>query len=79
MRGYRISLDGSLLGMKMMLVEEIKGANAPQTDKFDKPPAVMTITPKTAGEPETGHLRAFHLKDNEPIGQPSPDYTVTLS
>ena len=80
MAGYRISLDGSLQGMKMMRVEYwAKGASAPQVDKFDKLPAVMTVTPKTAGEPETGHLRAFLLKDNEQIGQSSPDYPVTLS
>lgn len=80
MAGYRISLDGSLQGMKMIRVEYwAKGAGTPQTDKFDKLPAVMTVSPKTAGEPETGHLRAYLLKDNQEIGQPSPDYPVTLS
>lgn len=80
MTGYRISLDGSLQGMKMIRVEyRAKGANVPQTASFDKLPAVMTIYPKTAGEPETGHLRAFLLKNNEQVGQASPDYPVTLS
>lgn len=80
MAGYRISLDGSLQGMKMMRVEyRAKGASAPQTGTFDKLPAVMTVTPKTAGEAETGHLRAVLLKDNEQVGQASPDYPVTLS
>ncbi len=69
MSGYRISLDGSLQGMKMIRVEYwAKGASVPQTDKFDKMPAVMTVTPKTPGEPETGHLRAFLLKDNQNVG-----------
>jgi hypothetical protein len=78
--GYKIRVDGSLQGMKMLRVEYwAKGATAPQTDKFDKLPAVMTIAPKQAGEPESGHLRAYLLKDNEQIGLPSPDYPVTLA
>lgn len=78
--GYKINLDGSLRGMKMIRIEYwAKGATAPQTDKFDRLPAVMTINPKTPGEPESGHLRAYLLEDNQEVGQVSPDYPVTVS
>jgi hypothetical protein len=78
--GYKIRLDASLQGMSAVRVEYwAKDASIPQVDKFTKFPAVMTIYPKTAGEPEAGRVRATLLKDNEPVGLPSPEYPVTLS
>jgi hypothetical protein len=77
--GYKIRLEASLQAMSAMRVEYwAKVASIPQVDKFTKFPAVMTIYPKTTGEPETGYLRVFLLKDNEIVGQPSPDYPVTV-
>lgn len=42
-------------------------------------PFTFQITPKTAGTPEKGYVRAIFMDGNETVGQYSPLYPVTLS
>jgi len=46
---------------------------------FTKLPGGFTVSPQTPGNPETGHVRGILIKKNEPVGNPSPDYPVTVS
>lgn len=79
--GYRIRLDGSLKGTDALRVEyQRKGAsNWTLVNILTALPAELAITPQTAGEPETGTLRAVFLNKNEEIGQFSPNYPITVS
>lgn len=42
-------------------------------------PATITITKTDANEPESGTIQAQFYKKNQPVGSPSPSYTVTLA
>lgn len=79
--GYKIRAEGSLQGMDAMRFDyQRKGASAWLPVAFlTKLPAEFTITPQTAGEPETGVVRAVLLKNNQEVGQFSPLYPVTIS
>jgi hypothetical protein len=46
---------------------------------FTKMPGEFTVTPQTAGQPETEHVRGIFIKKNEPVGVPSADYPLTVS
>ena len=79
--GYKVRAEGSLRGMDAMRFDyQRKGGSAWLPVAFlTKLPAEFTITPQTAGEPETGVIRAVLLKNNAEVGQPSPLYPITIS
>lgn len=77
---YKVNIKGSLQGQSAIRVEYYrKGAGVPQSFFFTKLPGEITIVPHTPGEPESGSLRAILLRNNQEIGQWSPDYPVTVS
>jgi len=79
--GYKVRADGSLQGMDAMRFDyQRKGASGWTPVGFlTKLPGEFTITPQTAGEPETGVIRARLLKNNQEVGQFSPLYPITIS
>jgi hypothetical protein len=78
--GYQIIMAGSLKGMDAMRVEyRPKNGNWTTAAFFTKMPGDFTVQPQTPGNPETGHVRGILIKKNEPVGNPSPEYPVTVS
>ena len=78
--GYNVTVAGSLKGMDAMRVEyRPKNGNWTTAAFFTKLPGSFVVTPQTAGDPETGHVRGILIKKNEPVGNPSPEYPVTVS
>ncbi|HEX8734842.1 MAG TPA: hypothetical protein VF721_05920 [Pyrinomonadaceae bacterium] len=79
--GYKVRAEGSLHGMDAMRFDyQRKGASAWTPVAFlTKLPAEFAITPETAGEPETGVIRAVLIEKNEEVGNFSPQYPVTIS
>jgi hypothetical protein len=79
--GYKVRAEGSLHGMDAMRLDyQPKGAgNWTPVAFLTKLPAEFTIAPQTAGEPETGVIRAVLLEKNEEVGNFSPQYPITIS
>lgn len=79
--GYKLRAEGSLQGMDAMRFDyQRKGASTWSPVAFvTKLPAEFVITPQTAGEPETGVIRAVLLEKNEEVGSFSPQYPITIS
>jgi len=78
--GYQVVIAGSLKGMDAMRVEyRPKNGNWTTAAFLTKLPGNFTVTPQTPGDPETGHVRGVLIRKNEPVGNPSPEYPVTVS
>ena len=78
--GYNVKISGSLKGMDAMRVEyRPKNGSWTTAAFFTKLPGDFTVQPQTPGDPETGHVRGILLKKNVPVGNPSPEYPVTVS
>ncbi len=79
--GYKVNIAGSLQGTDAIRIEyQAKGSNVWATVGFlTKLPGSVIITPATPGEPESGRIRGHFIKKNEPYGNLSPEYPVTLS
>lgn len=79
--GYKVRVEGSLKGMEALRVEyQRKGASGFTPVAFlTKLPAEFTVTPQTAGEPETGVVRAVFMEKNVETGNFSPQYPITIS
>jgi hypothetical protein len=77
---YKVNVKASKRGMDAIQIEyKPNGGEWTVLKILMKLPADLVITPQTLGLPESGHIRAIFLKDNEPIGSYSPEYAVTLS
>lgn len=78
---YTVKVSGTMKGMDAVRVEfQRKGAaNFAMIGVLTSLPGELTISPQTAGEPEAGHIRAIFLKKNQPDGDYSPEYPVTVS
>jgi len=78
--GYNVAIAGSLKGMDAMRIEyRPKNGNWTTAAFFTKLPGNFVVTPQTPGNPETGHVRGILIKKNEPVGNTSPEYPVTVS
>jgi len=44
-----------------------------------KTPGHVIISPATPGQPESGRIRARYIHNNDPVGNYSPEYAVTVS
>ena len=44
-----------------------------------KTPGVVQISPNVPGDPESGRIRARYIQSNNPIGNYSAEYPVTVS
>jgi len=44
-----------------------------------KTPGVVHPSPATPGQPESGRIRARYIHNNDPVGDYSPEYAVTIS
>ena len=76
---YRLEVAFSKQGMGAVRFEVRRaGSWMPLGDKASSP-AVLTVTPTTAGEAEKIELRAVFLKDYEPVGVYSPIYTALIA
>jgi hypothetical protein len=76
----KVRITGSMQGFKGMQAQyQAKGSDAVQNFYLTNLPADITIATATAGQPENGVVRAVMIDDNEPVGQWSPDYPVTIS
>lgn len=78
---YVIKFNAKMKGMNAVRIEYQRkgGAGFVMIGILTSLPGEITITPMTPGEPETGMIRAIYLKKNEPFGDYSPNYPVTLS
>ena len=79
--GYEVHLTGSMQGFKAMRIDYQRSATAQwnQAAFLIKLPGRFTLTPQTPGQPEAGQIRAIFIDDNEPFGNYSPSYPVTIS
>lgn len=78
--GFKVKVAGSLKDAEAMRLEyRPKNGEWATAAFFTKMPGEFTVTPQTAGQPETGHVRGVFIKKNEPVGVPSADYPVTVS
>jgi hypothetical protein len=78
--GYNVKITGSLKGMDAMRVEyRPKNGEWVTAAFFTKLPGDFTVMPQTPGAPESGHVRGILIKKNESVGNPSPEYPVTVS
>ena len=78
--GYNVTIAGSLKGMDAMRVEyRAKNGNWTLAGFFTNMPNQFVVSPQSPGEPEVGHVRGVFIKKNQPIGNPSPEYPVTVS
>ena len=79
--GYIVRAEGSLQGMDAMRFDyQRKGASGwTQVAYATKLPIEFTITPQTPGEPETGVIRVRLMKNNQVVGEFSPNYPITIS
>lgn len=79
--GYKVRVESSLQGMDAMRVEyQKRGASDWQIAGFlTKLPGEVTIAPTVPGNPESGEMRCVLISKNEPVGQFSPNYPVTVS
>jgi hypothetical protein len=78
---YVVKLSGKMQSMNAVRIEyQRKGAeNFSLVGVLTSLPGELAITPQTPNEPEAGHIRAVYIKKNEPFGDYSPDYPVTVS
>jgi hypothetical protein len=81
LRGMKkVRITGSMQGFKGMQVQyQREGAADVQTFYLTNLPADITIQTAVAGQPENGVIRAVMYEDNQPVGQWSPDFPVTIS
>lgn len=79
--GYKFNVDVTRLGMPSFKIQVQKdGSEAWQDAAFaTSNPVEVTITPTTPGKPERVLVRAFLMKSNEPVGQPSDPTYVTVN
>jgi len=78
--GYQVTIAGSLRGMDAIRIEyRPKNGDWTTAAFFTKLPGNFVVTPQTPGNPETGHVRGILIKKNEPVGNPSAEYPVTVS
>jgi hypothetical protein len=76
----KVRITGSMQGFKAMQAQyQAKGSDAVQNFFLTKLPAEITIATATAGQPENGVVRAVMIDDNQPVGQWSADFPVTIS
>lgn len=78
---YTVKVNGQMKGMDAVRVEfQRKGATSfTMVGVLTSLPGELTISPQTPGDPEAGHIRAIYLKKNQPDGDYSPEYPVTVS
>ena len=78
--GYKISVGGSLQGRDALRIEyQRNGGSWTQVGFITKTPGEVTVTPQTPGQPESGNVRGVFIDENEPFGNFSPSYPVTVS
>jgi hypothetical protein len=76
----KVRISGSLQGMSAIQVQyQPKGTGAVQNFFLTKLPADITIASAAPDQPENGFIRAVLIENNQPVGQFSPDYPVTIS
>ena len=80
MPGYKINIKASLQGRDALQVEyKPNGGDWIVLKVLTKLPYDLVVVPQTPGQPESGHVRAIIIDENEPFGNYSPEYAVTLS
>jgi len=78
--GYQVIIAGSLKGMDAMRVEyRAKNGEWTLAGFFTNMPNSFTVMPQTPGAPEIGYVRGVFIKKSLPVGNPSPEYPVTVS
>jgi len=79
--GYQVNVAGSMQGFKAMRVDYQRSGSSQwnQAAFLIKLPGKFAITPATPGQPESGQIRAIFIDDNEPYGNYSPSYPLTIS
>jgi len=78
--GYNVTIAGSLKGMDAMRVEyRAKNGSWTLAGFFTNMPNQFVVSPQSPGEPEVGHVRGVFIRKSLPIGNPSPEYPVTVS
>lgn len=78
--GYSVHIKGSMQGMSMIRVDyRPAGGQFSPKGYFSMTPFVVTVNPTVPGSAEKGELRAVFIEKNEPFGQFSPIYPVTVS
>lgn len=79
--GYEVHIVGKMQGMDAIRIEYQRSLTADwhQVAFFTRLPGRLTITPQTPGQPENGNIRAIFIEKNEPFGDYSPSYPVTIS
>ncbi len=78
--GYKINVAGSLQGTDALKVEyKPNGGNWASAAFLTKTPGEFTVTAQTPNQPESGHIRAISIKNNDEFGNFSPEYPVTVS
>ncbi|MBK6591008.1 MAG: hypothetical protein IPG22_22335 [Acidobacteria bacterium] len=76
-----VRITGSLNGTDAMRVEYMrKGEDIWNLAAFlTRLPATIVIRPATEGVPESGFIRCILMKNNQDVGQYSPNMSVTIS
>lgn len=80
--GYEITVAGPMHGMDAMRVEYMRNNNGNTWSLvgfLKKTPGVVQISPHTPGDPESGRIRARYIQSNNPVGNYSAEYPVTVS
>lgn len=77
---YNVEASFRKLGMDAVRVEvRHKGGNWMNVAFLTKSPGVFNVNPQTVGDAEQIELRAVFIKDNQPYGNYSPIYTITVA
>ncbi len=77
---YKLNVKGQMRGKHQVRIEyQPQGGPWTTVGYFTKLPVEITITPQTPGQPENGQVRAQYIVDNEPYGNYSVNYPVTVS
>ena len=78
---YWVNFKGSLQGFRAVQVQyQRKGtANWENVGVLVRTPGGLQISPATPGTAEAGVVRCIFIDDNEPVGNYSPSYPVTIS
>ncbi len=77
---YGVKTDFRKYGMDAVKVEvRHKGGNWMPIAFLTKSPGIFNVNPQTVGDAEQVELRAVYIKNNQPFGNYSPGYTVTVA